>query len=195
MSGQGGCFFYNAFPIFDRTQCRRFLQPIKENVPIGLRRANRVNRLPLDFPWPCERPCGVPKTVRSKRARASTPALPKRAAYEALSSMNQHFEDVLAALDRLRQIGLFDSTFLGNSERAMQAKLEETRSWINFEITECLRDREERDRLSFGRTYERWERSFEDPEGVRVEADPRKRNDVARNVRVRSQGEPRGSRS
>jgi hypothetical protein len=105
---------------------------------------------------------------------------PKSLAYEALSALNQHFEQVLQNIDSLRQMGLFDPRFRRESVKSCQATIEETRSWINFEITESLHDREERDWARFGRIRQQRERKFEDPQDVLIKADRPRRKSPAK---------------
>ncbi len=101
-----------------------------------------------------------PKATQHSRSNNTTP---KTLAYEALSALNQNFEQVLQNIDRLRQMGLFDTRFRRESVNTCQSTIEETRSWINFEITESLHDREERDWARFGRIRQHREKKFEDP--------------------------------
>ena len=92
-------------------------------------------------------------------------------AYEALSDLNRHFEKVLQNLDRLRKCGLFDTSFRRDSLRAFQATIEETRSWINFEITESLHEREEHDWAHFGHLVRQWEKKYQDPNDALIRAE------------------------
>ena len=100
---------------------------------------------------------------------------PRSSAYEALSALNRHLEKVLQNLDRLRESGLFDTRFRRDSLRACQWSIEETRSWINFEITESLQDRAEHDWARFGRLRRQWEKKYQDPNDVLVAAEKRMR--------------------
>lgn len=104
----------------------------------------------------------------------------KGGAYEALAALNQHFEQVLQDLDRLRELGLVDTRFHRESLQACQAMIEETRAWLNFGVVEVLRDREEGDRAHFGRIRYQWEKKFEDPQDLLIRAKGLKRQAPAR---------------
>jgi hypothetical protein len=93
----------------------------------------------------------------------SKPTAPKSLAYEALSALNQNFDQVLQSLDRLRGLGLFNNRFRRDSLKTCQATIEETRAWVNFEVVEALHDREEHNRTRFGRIRYQVEKKFEDP--------------------------------
>ncbi len=59
---------------------------------------------------------------------------------------------------------------------ARQMTIEETRAWLNFGVVETLHEREERDRARFGRIRDRWEKKFEDPQDVLIQADRMRRS-------------------
>lgn len=63
----------------------------------------------------------------------------------------------------------------GIGVEACQATIEETRAWANFEIVEILHEREERDRAHFGGLRFQWEKRFEDPQDVLIQAELLKR--------------------
>jgi hypothetical protein len=107
--------------------------------------------------------------------------LAKSVAYEALFALNQHFEQVLHNLDRLRGLGLFDARFRRESLEVCQATVEETRAWVNFESIEALCDREERDRARFGRIRDQGEKKLEDPQDALIKAERPKRKSSAEN--------------
>src|ERR1700682_782809 len=67
----------------------------------------------------------VSKPLRRKSTHDShlNNAVKKPYAYEALSVLNQHFEHVLQNLDRLRELGLFDTQFRRASLQACQATI------------------------------------------------------------------------
>jgi hypothetical protein len=109
------------------------------------------------------------------RASRSAKVAKKECAYEALAALNQHFEQVLQDLDRLHELGLFDTRFHRESLQACKAMIEETRAWLNFGVVEVLRDREEGDRAHFGRIRSQWERKFEDPQDILIKAKGLKR--------------------
>jgi hypothetical protein len=117
---------------------------------------------------------------KATRDSRSNNTAPKSVAYEALSALNQHFEQALQNIDSLRQMGLFDTRFRRESVKSCQAAIEETRSWINFEITESLHNREERDWARFGRIRQQRERKSEDPQDVVIKADRLRRKSRAK---------------
>jgi hypothetical protein len=88
---------------------------------------------------------------------------------------SSRFED----LNRLREFHLFDTRFRHESLRACGAMIEETRAWVNSGLIEVLHNLEERDRARFGRTRQRWEKKFEDPQDVFIKADRMKRPSAA----------------
>jgi hypothetical protein len=71
----------------------------------------------------------------------------------------------------MRKCGLFDTRFRRDCLRACRVTIEETRAWINFEITESLHEREEHDWARFGHFRHQWERKYQDPNDalIRVE--------------------------
>ena len=95
----------------------------------------------------------------------------KLRAYEALHSLNQGFENVLADLVRLQKFPFFRLQFL----RHFQVMVEETRAWANFELVEALHSREQGDWARFGRLRHQWERRYRDPGDGLIEAEQRKR--------------------
>jgi hypothetical protein len=95
----------------------------------------------------------------------------KTAVYATLSDLNRNLEQVLLDLERLKTVGLFRSRFRRESLVTCRASLEEIRAWINFEATETLHEREEHDRAHFGRIRRRWEKKYEDPHDVLIEAE------------------------
>ena len=122
------------------------------------------------------------------RDSQSCNAVSKKLAYEALSDLNWHFEKVLQNLDRLRKCGLFDTRFRRDSLRACHVAIEETRAWINFEITESLHEREERDWARFGHLRHQWKKRYEDPNDALIRAEKlmRKSARKERSIRVRA---------
>jgi hypothetical protein len=72
---------------------------------------------------------------------------------------------------RLRQLGLFETRFLRESLKNCTAMIEETRAWINFEITECMHEREQRGWARFGKVRRRWEEKYADPNDALIKAE------------------------
>jgi hypothetical protein len=60
-------------------------------------------------------------------------------------------------------MGVFDNRFRRESMNACRATIGETHAWINFEITESLHEREERDWARFGQIRHQREKKFQDP--------------------------------
>ena len=114
--------------------------------------------------------------ARPNRPEAAPDSAPnnvsrKSLAYAELFVLNQHFELVLQNLDRVRQLGILETRFQRKSLQACWATIEETRAWINFEITESLHDREQRDWTRFGKVRRRWEKKYEDPNDALIKAE------------------------
>ena len=86
--------------------------------------------------------------------------------YEALYDLNRGLEQVLADLTRILALG-----FRRQLVQHFQVIIEETRAWANFELTEALCDREERDWARYGRLRRRWEKQFRDAIDVLTEAE------------------------
>lgn len=76
-------------------------------------------------------------------------------AYEALAAFNRDVEQVLMDLKRLGALGLLPEREQRRCLKAGRATLEETRAWINFEWTDVLREREEREWVRFARVRQR----------------------------------------
>src|SRR5712692_2606987 len=87
--------------------------------------------------------------------------------YETIHAMNRDFEQVLADLEKLGKMGLF-KPFLSNIFRIM---VEETRTHANFELIEVMQEVEQDDWAHFGRLRRQWEKTWEDPNDVLLEAE------------------------
>lgn len=108
--------------------------------------------------------------MRAKVTTASKHPADKTSIYQTVSSLNEHFAQVLLDLGELGKLGIFRSRFQRKSLSAASATLEETRAWMNFEIIQTLHDREERDRAAFARVRIGFERKYQDPEDVLLKA-------------------------
>jgi hypothetical protein len=95
----------------------------------------------------------------------------KSLAYDALFGLNQHFEQVFQSPERVRRLGLRETRFQREALQVCRATIEEARAWINFEITESLRDQEQRDWARFGKVRRRWEKKYEDPDDALIKAE------------------------
>ena len=104
--------------------------------------------------------------------------------YETLHSMNQAFEQVLADFRRLQEFPFFRREFLNH----FQVVIEETRAWANFDVVETMHQREQHDWARFGRLRQRWEKRYEDPNDVLIEAEKRKR-ELRKAGKARRKGE------
>jgi hypothetical protein len=69
--------------------------------------------------------------------------------YETLYALNRDFEQVVAHLERLQELGMFER-YLGN---VFPVIVQETRAWANFEVFETLQPREQEDLTHFGRLH------------------------------------------
>lgn len=94
------------------------------------------------------------------------PLPPKLRAYHAVYSLNRAFAFVLLGFDRLEELGMFRRKYL----QAFKAMTQELQSGANFEITGLLSNREEKDWTHFGAVVRKWQKLFEDPRDVLLEA-------------------------
>ena len=84
--------------------------------------------------------------------------------YESLYALNRDFEQVLAHLARLQELGMFRRRDFGN---VFPAIIQETRAWANMELVEALQPLEQEDLTHFGRLHidvlnedERWQKKW-----------------------------------
>jgi hypothetical protein len=103
------------------------------------------------------------QNTRNSRLAAFPQNVPKALVYDALATLNQDFEQVLADLERLQGLRLFPRRWHHRVLKAWRAALEETRASVNFEVDEILHQREERDWVGFGRIRQRLEKPSEPP--------------------------------
>ena len=111
-----------------------------------------------------------PTPVLSRMARPRVRRLPKPVerlpVYEYLHALNRDFGQVLADLARLQELGVFQH----DRGSILRVVVQETRAWANMELAELLQMREQDDRAWFGRLHRRWEKTWEDPNDVLLEA-------------------------
>ena len=69
--------------------------------------------------------------------------------YETLYALNRDFEQVVAHLERLQELGMFER-YLGN---VFPVIIQETRAWANLELVEALRPLEQDDWTHFHRVH------------------------------------------
>ena len=112
--------------------------------------------------------------------------------YENIHALNRDFGQVLADLARLQELGVFQHD-RGN---IISVVIKETRAWANLELAELLQMEEQDAWAYFGRLRRRWEKTWEDPNDVLLEAARlmEKRRKAAGKKR-RKQGRGAGSKS
>ena len=93
------------------------------------------------------------------KRRSLNPRLKNRL-YETVYDLNRGFAVTLEAFDRLERLAFFRRDYL----RAFQNMADELRAKTNYELTETLRDREQREAAEFGRLCRKWEKRFRFPE-------------------------------
>ena len=74
----------------------------------------------------------------------------KLVVYETLYALNRDFEQVLAHLERLQELGMFQQQDL---ENIFPVIVQETRAWANMELVEALQPREQDDWTHFNRLH------------------------------------------
>ncbi len=89
--------------------------------------------------------------------------------YEYLFLLNQNFQQALRILRRLERCPGLRRDFL----KAFQVMIEEIHAEANFELTDRIHQREERDWYRFGKLRRRWEKQFQDPDDVYIEVQER----------------------
>ena len=136
-----------------------------------------------------------PTPALSRMARPRVRRLPKPVerlpVYENLHALNRDFEQVLADLAKLQELGVFQRD-LGH---ILGVIVKETRAWANMELAELLQMEEQDAWAYFGRLRRRWEKKREDPNDVLIEAARlmEKRRKAA--ARKKGQGKRRGAGS
>jgi hypothetical protein len=102
--------------------------------------------------------------------------------YGALYSLNQGFEHVLRDLRRLREFPFLRPQLLD----VLNVIVQETRAWANFEAIEVLQSLEQNDWAKYGRIHRRWEKKYQDPNDILIEAEKLKRKRTRQQPRNRS---------
>jgi hypothetical protein len=100
------------------------------------------------------------------RARRLPKPVERLTVYENLHALNRDFGQVLADLARLQEFGVFQRD-LGS---IISAVVKETRAWANMELVELLQMLEQDDWAWFGRVHRRWDKKWEDPNDILLEA-------------------------
>ncbi len=88
--------------------------------------------------------------------------------YEALHSLNEGFERILADLGRLQEFPFLARALL----RPITIAVQETRAWVNYDVLETMHSRELDDWARFGRLRRQWEKRYLDPENGAAKATP-----------------------
>jgi hypothetical protein len=94
---------------------------------------------------------------------------PKLRIYEYLFLLNQKLQETVQILKQLEKCPWLRRDFL----RSFQIEVEDLRAQTNFEVIEHLSDREQRDWAHFCKLRRRWDKQFEDPDDVYLEAEQR----------------------
>jgi len=104
----------------------------------------------------------VTKLTRSPRraqlhptAASSGIALGRLPVYENLHALNRDFEQVLADLARLQELGVFRR----DRFTIFRLIVQETRAWANMELADLPHMREQDNQAWFGRLHRRWEKT------------------------------------
>jgi hypothetical protein len=109
----------------------------------------------------------VTKLTRSPRRAQLQPtpassriALGRLSVYENLHALNRDFEQVLADLARLQELGVFRR----DRFTVFRLIVQETRAWANVEVVQVLQQREEDDWVNFGGLRDQWATKVQDAE-------------------------------
>src|SRR6266436_2254484 len=94
---------------------------------------------------------------------------PKLRIYEYLFLFNQKLQQAVRILKQLEKCPWLRRDFL----RSFQIEVEDLRAQTNFEVLEQLSDREQHDWAHFGKLRREWDRQFEDPDDVYLNAEHR----------------------
>src|SRR5260221_599752 len=86
--------------------------------------------------------------------------------YQAVYALNRAFAFTLQGFERLEELGMFRRKYL----RAFKIMAQELQAGANLEITETLAHREEDEWAHFGGLVRKWQKLFEDPRDVIVQA-------------------------
>jgi hypothetical protein len=116
----------------------------------------------------------------TKVKRFTVPAQPKRQRldyrrksrlYESVYDLNRGFLIVLEVFERLERKAFFRRDYL----RAFRNIADELRARTNHELTETLRDHEQREAAQFGRLCRKWERRFKSPQDAAISGKRKRR--------------------
>jgi len=107
--------------------------------------------------------------IRSCFSAQPVPRSPKLRIYEYLFLLNQKLQETVQILEQLEKCPWLRRDFL----RSFQIEVEDLRAQTNFEVIEHLSDREQHDWAHFGKLRRKWDRQFDDPDDVYLEAEQR----------------------
>ena len=107
--------------------------------------------------------------IRSSFSTQPVPHSPKLRIYEYLFLFNQKLQEAVQILKQLEKCPWLRRDFL----RSFQIEVEDLRAQTNFEVLEQLSDREQHDWAHFGKLRRKWDKQFEDPDDVYLEAEQR----------------------
>jgi hypothetical protein len=96
---------------------------------------------------------------------------PKLRIYEYLFLLNQKLQETVQILRQLEKCPWLRRDFL----RSFQIEVEDLRAQTNFEVLEHMSYREQHDWAHFGKLRREWDRQFEDPDDVYLEAEQREK--------------------
>ena len=106
---------------------------------------------------------------RDTPARRGLPPQPyaeKPIVYETLHAFNRDIEQVLIHLDKLHEMRIFRPD-VSNIFRIM---IQETRCFANLDVHEVMQQVEQDDWAIFGRLHRQWEKKYEDPNDILLQA-------------------------
>src|SRR5436309_15123396 len=101
-------------------------------------------------------------TAQPKRRRLDRRL--KNRLYETVYDLNRGFNLVLEVFERLERQAFFRRDYI----RAFRNIADELRARTNHELTETLRDHEQREAAQFGRLCRKWERRFKSPKDAAI---------------------------
>lgn len=109
--------------------------------------------------------------IRSSFSTQPVLRSPKLRIYEYLFLLNQKLQETVQILKQLEKCPWLRRDFL----RSFQIEVEDLRAQTNFEVLEHMSDREQHDWAHFGKLRREWDRQFEDPDDVYLEAAQREK--------------------
>jgi hypothetical protein len=107
--------------------------------------------------------------IRSPFSTQPVPHSPKLRVYEYLFLFNQKLQETAKILKQMEKCAWLRRDFL----RSFQVEVEDLRAQANFEVLEHMSNREQHDWAHFGKLRREWDRQFEDPDDVYLQAEDR----------------------